>query len=303
MAKVSGRVWSPVITPFGRDMIPDTSLFVNQCQWLTSHGVGLAPFGTNSEANSLSVKEKQCLLAALVEAGVDPIKVLPGTGHCNVDDTVTLTKDALLLGCSGVLMLPPFYYKGVSDEGLFRFYSDVINSIGDDRLRIYLYHIPQVAHIPLSLALIERLRKAFPNAIVGIKDSGGDWEHTKELIKCFGDDGFHVFAGSEKFLLDTLREGGAGCISPTANINPAPIAELAVSWEGNNADLQQQNLNTLRSLFEQYPMIPAMKAATAHYSGLADWRRVRPPLVELNEAGETALIEELRALGFTMNGL
>lgn len=303
MSQTQGDVWSPVITPFGADLAPDARVFVSHCRWLASHGVGLAVFGTNSEANSLTVEEKQQLLGALVEGGVDPARLMPGTGQCAIGDSVALTREAVAVGCAGVLMLPPFYYKGVSDEGLFRYYSEVIERVDDSRLRVYLYHIPPVAQVPLSLELIERLRADFPGTIAGIKDSGGDWSHTQALIDRFDGDDFAVYAGSERFLLETLRAGGAGCISATANVNPGAIARLAADWQGGEADASQQALNEVRDLFERYPLIPAMKAATAHFSGTFDWRRVRPPLVELDDERATTLVSSLEEMGFRMEGL
>lgn len=303
MSQVSGDVWSPVITPFGADLSPDEQRFVAHCQWLASNGVGLAVFGTNSEANSMTVAEKQALLQALVDGGIDPARVMPGTGNCAIDDCVLLTRAAVEAGCAGVLMLPPFYYKGVSDEGLFRYYSEVINRVADSRLRIYLYHIPPVTQVPLSLELIERLRDAFPGIIAGIKDSGGDWAHTQALTERFAGQDFAVYAGSERFLLDTLRAGGAGCISATANVNPAAIVELARHWQEGDADERQQRLNVVRDLFETYPLIPAMKAATAYFSGIDDWRRLRPPLVELDDQRTAELMSALKATGFQMQGV
>ncbi|GHC28263.1 dihydrodipicolinate synthase family protein [Aidingimonas halophila] len=303
MSQTRGDVWSPVIMPFGADLAPDARGFVSHCRWLASHGVGLAVFGTNSEANSMTVAEKQGLLAALVEGGIDPARLMPGTGHCAIGDSVTLTREALAVGCDGVLMLPPFYYKGVSDEGLFRYYSEVIERVGDSRLQVYLYHIPPVAQVPLSLELIERLRNAFPGTIAGIKDSGGDWSHTQALIERFGGGDFAVYAGSERFLLDTLRAGGAGCISATANVNPGAIAGLGANWQAEDADTRQRSLNTVRDLFERFPLIPAMKAATAHFSGAPGWRRVRPPLVELDEERTGELVSALEEIGFRMEGL
>ncbi|KPQ27955.1 MULTISPECIES: dihydrodipicolinate synthase family protein [unclassified Halomonas] len=303
MSQASGDVWSPVITPFGADLAPDRQRFVSHCQWLTSNGVGLAVFGTNSEANSMTVGEKQALLHALVDGGIDPARLMPGTGNCAIDDGVSLTRTAVEAGCAGVLMLPPFYYKGVSDEGLFRFYSEVINRVADSRLRIYLYHIPPVTQVPLSLELIERLRNAFPGVIAGIKDSGGDWAHTQVLSERFAGQDFAVYAGSERFLLDTLRAGGAGCISATANVNPAAIVALARHWQESDADERQQRLNVVRDLFEQYPLIPAMKAATAYFSGIDDWQRLRPPLVELDNQRTAELVSSLKATGFEMQGV
>lgn len=300
MLKSPGNVWSPVITPFGPDLAPDTERLVRHCHWLLDQAVGLAVFGTNSEANSMTVEEKVQLLEALVASGVPGARLMPGTGSCAIGDAVTLSRRAVELGCAGVLMLPPFYYKGVSDEGLYRFYAEVIERIGDSRLRVYLYHIPPVAQVPISLSLVERLLKAYPTTVVGIKDSSGDWQNTQALIDAFSGQGFEVYAGSERFLLDTLRAGGAGCISATANVNPAAIAKLGKTWRDADADEQQAGLNRIRDIFERFPVIPALKAATAHYGHNVDWRRTRPPLVELNDAQRNELVALLDEVDFQM---
>ena len=303
MSLPSGRIWSPVITPFTNTLAPDHERFVTQCRWLIDNGVGLAVFGTNSEANSLSVEEKIGLLDALVEGGIPPDRMMPGTGACALPDVVALTRHAVAKGVEGVLMLPPFYYKGVSEEGLFRYYSEVIERVDDRRLRIYVYHIPQVSQVPLTLALIERLIKAYPQHIVGVKDSSGDWSNTYAMIEQFAGDGFQVYAGSEHFLLQTLRAGGAGCISATANVNPRPITALAKNWQEGDADDRQAALTHTRAIFERFPMIPALKAAAARYSGFEDWAQVRPPLVALSAEQRRELLAELDAAGFDMPGL
>ena len=300
--KIRG-VLSPVVTPFDADLKPDAGRLAKHCKWLIANDVGLAIFGTNSEANSLSTSEKLHLLEALVEAGLPPERMMPGTGCCALDDSVTLTKRAVELGCGGTLMLPPFYYKGVSDEGLYRNFSEIIQRVGDARLRIYLYHIPPVAQVPITLNLIERLLKDYPGTIAGAKDSSGDWANTKAMLDEFQPQGFDVFPGSESFLLAALREGGAGCISATANVNPGPIARLAATWQGDDADAQQEGLNATRNIFQTYVMIPALKAAVAHYGKDREWNRLRPPLVELTEAEQQKLVEMLDASGFTMPGL
>src|SRR3954465_2275051 len=161
-------VLAPVVTPFDRELRPDGERLINHCRWLLEQGVGLAVFGTNSEANSMSVTEKIALLDQLVAAGIPTARMMPGTGTSAIPDTVELTRHAVQLGCAGVLMLPPFYYKGVSDEGLFRSYAEVIERVGDSRLRIYLYHTPPVAQVPISLPLIERLLKVYPGTVAGI---------------------------------------------------------------------------------------------------------------------------------------
>ena len=296
-------VLSPVVTPFDCELQPDAPRLAAHCQWLLSQGVGLAVFGTNSEANSLSVGEKRRLLDGLLDAGLPPDRMMPGTGCCALADSIELTRHAVGLGCGGVLMLPPFYYKGVSDEGLFRSFAEVIERVADDRLRLYLYHIPPVAQVSISLDLIERLLRAYPDNVAGVKDSSGDWNNTSAMLDRFQPRGFDVFAGSETFLLATLRGGGAGCISATANVNPGPIAALAKTWKDDGADEDQARLDVTRSIFQKYVMIPALKAAIAHYGADPAWNRLRPPLVELDGEECAGLISDLEAAGFGMPGL
>ena len=296
-------VLSPVVTPFKADLGPDPERFIRHCRWLLSQNVGLAVFGTNSEANSLSVDEKIDLLDRLVGAGVDPARVMPGTGCCALPDSVRLTAHAVKLGCAGALMLPPFYYKGVPDDGLFRNFAEVIERVGETRLRVYLYHIPPVAQVPITLGLVERLLRVYPSQTAGLKDSSGDWHNTKAFLDAFAKSGFDVFAGSETFLLRNLRHGGAGCISATANVHPGPIARLADTWRGPDADAQQARLDEIRGVFQTFSMIPALKAAIAHYGDDAAWATVRPPLVALAAAEAQALVAELERKRFTMPGL
>ena len=293
-------VMSPVLTPFNADLSPSPARFIKHCRWLLTQGVGLSIFGTNSEANSLSVSEKRDLLDALVEAGLPAARMMPGTGACALPDTIELTRHAVNAGCAGVLMLPPFYYKGVSDEGLYRSFARVIDAVADPRLRIYLYHIPPVSQVALSLALIERLLRAYPGAIAGIKDSSGDWNNTSAMLERFQPQGFDVFAGTETVLLANLRGGGAGCITATGNVNPTAIMRLYREWKNADADAQQAALNQTRAVFQKLPIIPAMKAAIAAKSGDAGWATVRPPLVELSDAESAQLMGELDAVGFTI---
>ncbi len=300
-SRLSG-VLSPVVTPFKDDLSPDADRLVKQCQWLLSQNVGLAVFGTNSEANSLSVDEKIALLDHLVDAGIDASRMMPGTGCCAITDTVRLTEHASKLGCAGTLMLPPFYYKGVSDEGLYAHFAEVIDRIGSESLRIYLYHIPPIAQVGFSLDLIERLVTRFPKTVVGIKDSSGDWENTNAMLQRHWDD-FRIFVGSESFLLANMRNGGAGCISATANVNPAAIDHLYQTWEANDADAQQASLDAIRNTVIAYPMIPALKATVAEFSGDEQWQVVRPPLVELDAEKRAALVAALRDQDFRMPGL
>lgn len=300
-ARFSG-VLSPVVTPFSADLSTNAEQLTSQCRWLLSQNVGLAVFGTNSEANSLSVEEKIELLDRLTENGIDPARMMPGTGCCALSDSVRLTAHAVELGCAGTLMLPPFYYKGVSDQGLFRSYAEIIERVGDSALRIYLYHIPPIAQVGISLDLIERLIKTYPDTVVGIKDSSGDWSNTESMLQRQWDD-FRIFSGSESFLLATMRGGGAGCISATANVNPAAIHALYENWQADDADNAQQDLDGIRDIVQSYPMIPALKSVVAHFSGREDWATVRPPLVALSSDERNKLIAELNKVGFAMPGL
>jgi 4-hydroxy-tetrahydrodipicolinate synthase len=300
-------VLAPVLTPFKADLSPDRERFIAHCKWLLSQNCGLAVFGTTSEANSLAAEERSMLLDALVAAGVDTSRMMPGTGCCSITETVKLTAQAVKHGCAGVLMLPPFYYKGVSEEGLYRYFSEVVQRVGDARLKIYLYHIPPVAVVGITTGLVERLLAAYPNAIAGMKDSSGDWNNTKTFLDAFAKSGFDVFVGSESFLLANMRNGGAGTISATANVNPAAIHKLYTEWvrsrTGGNAaaraDLedQQAKLNVVRDVFgKKYPMISALKQAVAIRANDSAWARVRPPLVELTAEQAKAFAAELEAM-------
>jgi 4-hydroxy-tetrahydrodipicolinate synthase len=296
-------VLSPVCTPFKADLSPDPNRFVAQCQWMLGQGSGLAVFGTNSEANSLSSNERMALLDALLQGGVNPARMMPGTGCCAFTDSVRLTEHAVKAGCGGVLMLPPFYYKDVPEDGLFRTFSEIIERVADARLRIYLYHIPPVAVVGITPKLVERLMKRYPKAIAGMKDSSGDWNNTKVFLDAFAKDGFDVFVGSESFLLANMRNHGAGCISATANVNPAAIDKLYREWQSPDAEAQQAQLDVIRKTTGQYVMIPALKAVIAHFARDPEWATVRPPLVGLTAQQAQATVDNLLKLGFDMPGL
>lgn len=297
-------VLAPVLTPFRADLSPDPGRLAALCRWLLGQGcAGLAVFGTTSEANSLSLEERERLLGELVGDGIDPAVLLPGTGCCALPDTVRLSALAVRTGCAGVLMLPPFYYKAVSEDGLFRSFSEVIERVGDHRLRVYLYHIPPVAQVGISARLVERLLARYPRTVAGMKDSSGDWGNTKKFLDQFAQSGFDVFAGSESFLLANMKNGGAGCISATANVNPAAIDRLYREWRKPDADLQQEALNVVRKTVGQYVMIPALKAVVAHYTKDPQWASVRPPLTELTAAQAKNVIDGLKKLNFDMPGI
>ena len=295
-------VLAPVLTPFDRTLEPDVTAFIAHCRWLIGQGASLAIFGTNSEAASLSIDERLALTDAVLAAGVPASRMMPGTGACSIRDAVTLTKHAVQSGAAGVLMLPPFYYKGVSDDGLFAYYAEVIEQVADPRLAVYLYHIPQMTQVPITLALIERLMQRYAGTIAGAKDSSGEWNNSKAMIDTFGSAGFDVFPASETLLSKALAMGGAGCISATVNVNPAGVRAVFARSSTVEGPLLQRKADTIRAIFQALPMIPAMKRIVARSSEHATWSIVRPPLVAVDDAVARKLGNELDAAGFEMPG-
>ena len=290
-------ILAPALTAFTERLEIDAGRTVAHFQWLLKQGCdALVVFGTTSEANSLSVAERTSFLEYAISSGTDPRKLLPGTGCCSLPDSIVLSKHAIGLGCPGVLMLPPFYYKAVSDEGLFRYFATLIERVGDERLRIYLYHIPPISQVAISLGLIERLVTEFPGVVIGIKDSSGDWEHTRQVIERFAPAGFRVFPGSELHLLPALRAGGQGCISAFANINPALLQEVFQNWQRPEAERVQEEVERQGRALRKYPVIPALKALLAESRKDPGWENIRPPLAALSGVQREALVRELRPL-------
>lgn len=290
-------IFAPVLTPFHEDLSVDKGRFLALCRRLLDEGChGLVLFGTTSEANSLSLEERIALLDVLVDGGVDADKLIVGTGLCAFPESVRLTRHTVGLGCAGVLMLPPFFYKGMSDEGLFRSFAEVIERVADDRLRLYLYHIPKVSGVAISPELIGRLRDAYPQTVVGIKDSSGDWENTRMLIEDFP--GFCVFPGNELIMLDALRLGAVGCISATANVNAPGLARLYAQWRDDEADELQKAATAVRHAVQSQVMVPALKQIIARRDGDDGWLTLRPPFVGLDKERADALFAALDATGF-----
>ena len=293
--KFSG-VLVPALTPFKADLEPDAARLAKLCRWLLAEGAaGLAIFGTTSEGNSLTVAERNRLIDHLLREGIPAARLMPGTGACALPDAVKMTRHAVASGAGGALVLPPFYYKNQPDDGFFAYFSEIIQRVGDARLRLYLYHFPQMSAAPISLALIERLLKAYPGTIAGLKDSSGDWEGTKKLIAEFPD--LAIFPSSEQRLMEGLALGAAGCISATANIQPGAIARLIAAHGTAAADGWHQRISAVRSLVETYPLIAALKAIMARETGDKGWLHTRPPVTALPEARGRDLLSGLDATG------
>lgn len=285
----------PAITPFDARLEPDIALFNRFCAWLIGQGAdGLAVFGTTSEANSLSLRERQHMLEELVASGVPAGRLLPGTGLCALADTVMLTDHALRVGCGGVLLLPPFYYKPVSDEGLFTYYSEVIERVGSTDLGVWLYNIPQTSGVAISPALVERLLKRYPATVLGLKDSAGKWDDTERMIRAFP--GFSVFPSSEASVLKAMAIGGAGCITASGNINARAIRRLIDARGSGEEDMLQEGVAAVRAAVSVFELIPAVKAVATELLGQANLARLRPPLTQLADAERHRLLDSLRPM-------
>ena len=293
-------VFAAVLTPFDEAGAPDSAALALHCRWLLRNGCdGLSVLGTTGEGNSLSVEERLALLERLVSDGIPARVLLPGTGCCAIPDTVRLTKRAVQLGTPAVLMLPPFYYKNVSEDGLLAAYAEVLERVGDSRLRVYLYHFPQMSGVSVTPALIERLLARYPDSVAGMKDSSGELVNMAENARRFP--GFDVFSGSDELLLPLLRAGGAGCITAVANVAASVAAQVYAAWRTGDeaaAEQAQTRLTAIRKEFLPYPLSASLKEIVARNTGRARWRILRPPLVPLFTADAAALARALDDVGF-----
>ncbi len=288
-------VYAAVLTPFDDGLEPNLKAYVAHCRWLLASGCdGLAPLGTTGEANSLSLAQRLGLIEAGAEAGLPMERCIIGTGSAALADAVALTKAAVKAGSAGALLLPPFYYKNPSEDGLFAFFSEVIQRVGDGKLRCYLYHFPQMSAVPITPALIARLKAAYGAIIAGVKDSSGDWSYTANLLKEIP--GFGVYSGTEEFLLANLRAGGAGCISASTNIT-APLAQAVYrAWQQEDADALQESLTAARLVLQAFPLQGGLKELMARRTGDRQWLNIIPPNRPLSPAQRDDLFARLAGL-------
>lgn len=287
-------VFAAVLTPLTRDLEPDLKAFAAHARWLLANGCdGLAPLGTTGEANSLSLGQRMKIIET-VAAELPVEKCVIGSGACALADAVQLTRAIVQAGAAGALILPPFYYKSPGEDGLYAFFSEVIERTGDARLRLYLYHFPQLSAVPIQLPLIERLKKSYGDTVAGLKDSGGDWSYSAALLKALP--GFGVFSGSEQYLLNNLRAGGVGTISASVNVT-APLAQPVYrAWRTPEAEALQKTLTSARVLFQDYPLVAALKETMALISGNAEWRNILPPNAPLSKDQRVEIEARLKQL-------
>ncbi len=292
--KMTG-VTTPILTPFNDDLSVADDLYISHAHWLLEQGIHyLSPFGTTGEALSMTVDERLRAVDVLIDGGIDPSVLMPGTGLCNMEDTVTLCRQAMERGCQAAMTLPPFFYKNASDDGLYSYFVKLIETLNSPDFKVCMYHIPPLAGIGFTPALAGRLAIDFPDTFIAYKDSSGDFENTTAVIAAAPH--IAVFPGSERFLKAGLEHGGMGCISATCNVNPAAIREVYdVGMDIKPGDLDQLNkaMVKFRMTFEGYGPIPAMKALLAVKRDDKRWRNVRPPILPLSEERTDKLLLEL----------
>ncbi|HYZ33321.1 MAG TPA: dihydrodipicolinate synthase family protein [Crenalkalicoccus sp.] len=292
-----GGINAAVLTAMTPDLAPDPARMAAHCRWLLANGCnGLGVLGTTGEANSFGLGERKAILEGLVARGIPAARMMPGTGCPSLSDTVELTLHARSLGCRGVLVLPPFYYKNPSDDGLFAWFAEVIQRVGGD-VALYLYHFPQQSAVPFSLDLIGRLLKAFPGAVRGIKDSGGDYANMKAMVDAFGAEGFEVYSGSDEFVQRILADGGAGCITAASNANCPWGGVVYARRTGPEADAAQAVLTATRRAATSVALIPGLREIIARSRGDDGWRTIRPPHLPLAPAQAEAVWAAWQAAG------
>ncbi len=294
-------IWSPMLMPLQENLDIDLGRMLALGEELLSGGChGLALFGTTSEANSFSVEERMLAFDTCVKAGIAPERIMVGNGCCAYPDTLQLTRQALDAGCTKVLMLPPFYYKNMSDEGLANSFSLVIDKLKTDKLRIFLYHFPALSAVPITHGLINILRQRHGDIIAGVKDSTGDWNSTRKFLEAFPD--LAILPGTERLLLEGLQHGAAGSITATANLTSSAIRAVYDGWNENAADVaeRQDHINRIREAIQQTPMVPTLKYLTSVRLDDPAWDRLRPPMVNLSPEQGQASVAALQAAGLEL---
>jgi 4-hydroxy-tetrahydrodipicolinate synthase len=287
---------APILTPFEDDGRIARDLWVSHAKWVLEQGAHyLSPFGTTGEALSVSLSERRQALEWLVEAGIAPDRLMPGTGVMALPETVELSAHAVKLGCAAVMVLPSFFYTAVGDAGQARYYCELIERVADPAMRVILYNIPQNSGVPVSPALAAHLSAAFPDTVVAYKDSAGSWDNTAAVIAAAPN--VSVFPSSEAQLGIGLANGAAGCISASVNLNAAAIRALydAIRSEQDIAAFEP-GVKTFRKAVQDAGLIPSMKAALAVRSGDRRWLNLRAPHENATESLGRTLLQALGRL-------
>ncbi|RDI59131.1 dihydrodipicolinate synthase family protein [Microvirga subterranea] len=269
-------------TPFRSDGAVDLAKLGDHARWCLENGCSsVTVFGTTGEGASIATSARGRILEALAAAGVEGRDVVFCMAASAVEEALDQGRLAHDFGCRSLLLTPPFYFKGVSDEGLFSWFSQVLEALGPAARGVILYNIPSVTQVGLSIELIGRLKQAFPGIVTGVKDSSGDWDYTQRLLAAHGD--LAILIGDERYLAEGVRRGGQGAISGLANVCPGTLLPLARDGNGD------ERINRLVDDVLRHPVIPAVKTLVAHRTGDASWLTVRAPLATLPKAGQDRL--------------
>ena len=294
-------IWPALLTPLRADLGIDHARFAAHARALVAAGcAGVTPFGTTGEGPSFSVAERRDAVDALIAAGVPAARILVSVGCAALPDAIALVRHAQDVAAWGVLLLPPFYFKGVSDAGIVAALAQVLDAAADRPLRVVLYHIPQIAGVALSHAVIAELLRRYPHNIVAIKDSQCDRTHSLALAEAFMAQhaprlGVHV--GNELDLPALAARGSRGAVSGLANFMPRTVQRLATDPDASRTAADHARVERLLGWLGGYALIPALKAIMAAQTGDASWLRVRAPLVALDETRFKTFSHELAALG------
>lgn len=287
-------VYAAVLTPMHADLTCNHRKLAAHCFAMIEQGcTGITLFGTTGEGPSFSLTERVEALNRLIHAGFDPKKIILANGSSGIWDTVELGREALKQGCAAVLVAPPSFYKNVTERGVLTFYREIIQKIEDPNLRILLYHIPQLSGVPISLGIIEALRKEFPEIVIGIKESEGNLSFTQKIVEDFPD--FKVFVGKERQIIESVHRGGSGTICGIANLYPELICSLYHQGKQANSP-NPPNIDAVFKALNGIPFIPAAKVLMKRREGDI-WHSVRPPLVPLDTIQSELFISALREYG------
>lgn len=298
--KAKRGIYAAAVSPFKADGSLDLAKSVAYCQYLLGEGEcdGVAPTGTTGEGTSIAMSDRLKLPGAFANAGIETDRVIFGTGSPSSGDCLALTKVACDAGYTNVLVLPPYYYKSPSDDGLYAYYANLIEGVGRDDLRIYLYHFPQMSVVPLSVDLVLRLKSDFGAIIAGLKDSSGDFDQSAAFIKATGgsDADFDVFLSSEAMLWDGLALGSAGIISGSTNAFGVKAQAALKAPKGPAREAAMEQVKAARAVASKHPLMAAMKQLEAWRSGDDSWTRMAPPLVPLTDRQKSDLRADMDEL-------
>jgi 4-hydroxy-tetrahydrodipicolinate synthase len=295
-----GGVNAAVLTAMRADLSIDLDRMAAHSSWLLANGCnGLGVLGTTGEANSVGTDERMEVLDGLIARAIPAGAMMPGTGTPSITDTVRLTRHAEAAGCRGALLLPPFFYKNPSDDGLFAYFSEVIQRVGGD-IKIYLYHFPAQSAVPFGIDLIGRLLRAYPGKVRGIKDSSGDLANTKSYADHYAADGFEVYCGDDGALHSMMNANGAGCITAAANVGSAVSQIVYSNWNNPTGAEAQITLSAIRKAVTSAPLIPGLKSLIARHTDNPAWLHMRPPHIRLTPAAETTLFTTFDTVGLSL---